>query len=460
MCKKKKNNRGGKCGKAGGGRAAALAAAAAACAPIDVAPAVMHIDPELVDRETLKQIRAMAKHPAMQGESRPVMMPDCHFCPRCTVGTTSCVGDRVVPSFVGGDIGCGVTLYRVRAPLPSNLEAADRRIRAEMRGVAGRGIGIDEEAMRDVLRACDEGARRIGGSIPNYLAEGYVEEVCARVRYPHDLRASIGSLGGGNHFLEVGVGDSDEEYFVCVHSGSRAFGGRVCAHHQAKIGNGKDIDFKEFERAVRGFRPLPREERQAKEQALLEQMRSEMHAPYLEGEEARAYYWDMILAQNVAKANRRALLRAALVACGAPPFRPADLVESVHNYIDFDDMVMRKGAIRAHEGEPCVVALNMRDGVLLCRGRGNAGWNRSCAHGAGRHLTRSEARRRVKPDALVEQLRRAGVLNTSPATLLVDEAPECYKDAAMISELIGESVEVVERVRPALNIKEADLERT
>ena len=129
----------------------------------------------------------------------------------------------------------------------------------------------------------------------------------------------------------------------------------------------------------------------------------------------------------------------------------------MHNYIDFDDMVMRKGAIRAHEGEPCVVALNMRDGVLLCRGKGNADWNRSCAHGAGRHLTRSEARRHVKPDALVEELRRAGVLNTSPATLLVDEAPECYKDAAMISELVGESVEILERIRPVLNVKEAEV---
>ena len=282
----------------------------------------MHIDPGLVDRETLKQIRAMARHPAMQGESRPVMMPDCHFCPRCTVGTTSRVGARVVPSFVGGDIGCGVLLYRVRASLPSNLQAVDKRLRAEMRGEAG-AIGISDEAMRELLRECADGATAIGGPAPDFLAEGYVDEVCARIRYPHDLAASIGSLGGGNHFLEIGVGRSEEEYFVCVHSGSRAFGGRVCAHHQEKIGNGKDIDFDRFERLTRGFRPLPREERQAKEQALLAQMRSEMHPPYLEGEEARAYYWDMILAQNVAKANRRALLRAALVRAARRPFVPS-----------------------------------------------------------------------------------------------------------------------------------------
>ena len=130
MGKKKKK----RCGGGGGGRQAALASAAAANAPIDVTPAIMHIDPALVDRETLKQIRAMARHPAMQGESRPVMMPDCHFCPRCTVGTTSRVGERVVPSFVGGDIGCGVLLYRVRAPLPSNLEVVDKRLRAALRG--------------------------------------------------------------------------------------------------------------------------------------------------------------------------------------------------------------------------------------------------------------------------------------------------------------------------------------
>jgi tRNA-splicing ligase RtcB len=224
---------------------------------------------------------------------------------------------------------------------------------------------------------------------------------------------SFGTLGSGNHFIEVNIDPSTKEHYLTVHSGSRGFGMKLFEYHNAKV-----------DRSVR----------------------------CLSGPEAIEYFMDLICAQYLAKMNRHIMLMLILREI-AVPLTEDELIESTHNYIDFggDEMILRKGAISAREDEPCIIALNMRDGICVGRGLGNSEWNYSCAHGCGRAMTRTEARRRIKLKDFKAVMR--DVVSTCVCEGTLDEAPQAYKDMDVVLEAIQPTMVLETRLVSVINLK-------
>ncbi len=286
------------------------------------------------------------------------------------------------------------------------------------------------------------------------------------------------------------------ERFVSVHSGSRAFGGHICDYHQNKIKVGRQFPIDVFDDKVKSLTRQYQDSKILKQE--IDKVRAELdaqrHSPYLEGEEAYEYYFDMIFCQQFASLNRRLILGSILQVLDRlyletpdltmynefdsddeeaisrnvnrlPSHQPIELstqpltsyfdeskiIESVHNYIDFTDLILRKGAISAHLGQLCVVALNMRDGILICEGLGNAQWNQSCAHGSGRKFSRQSAQSKLRLKDFIEDMK--DVTSTSVCKDTLDECPRAYKDTSLITSLIGDTVKIQRHLKSIINLK-------
>lgn len=225
---------------------------------------------------------------------------------------------------------------------------------------------------------------------------------------------SFGTLGGGNHFIEINQEANSSEYFLTVHSGSRAFGMKLFEHHNAKV-----------DKALKCLNQV----------------------------DSFEYCVDMIVAQHLARMNRHIMLQLILRELDLE-YDVARLIESTHNYIDFERSMLRKGAISAEHNELCIVALNMRDGILICVGKGNEDWNYSCAHGCGRHMSRSEARRRIKLKDYKKAMR--DVVSTSVCEATLDEAPQAYKDMDLVVAALEPTVSVQKHLVSVINLKGTD----
>jgi RNA-splicing ligase RtcB len=281
----------------------------------------------------------------------------------------------------------------------------------------------------------------------------------------------MGTLGGGNHFIEMNIDRATGMHYLSIHRGSRNLGQHVMLFHQGIITRDTSIDLVKFNREKRALRDRCKGNVSSLEseiECLRERLTVTKHTPYLEGSEAYAYYFDMIITQHYARMNREIMLTRILVALGfqmpggsitannimSSAYDPSERIETIHNYIDFHDFVLRKGAIAAPSGKLCIIALNMCDGLLLCRGRGNADWNESCAHGAGRILmTRKEAKRDLEIRDFVQKMEMNDVYSTCIVPEVLDEAPAAYKDAEFIKRMIGASVEIVAQLHAVWNIK-------
>lgn len=264
----------------------------------------------------------------------------------------------------------------------------------------------------------------------------------------------MGTLGGGNHFIEVNRSEETNLEYLTVHSGSRNLGQKVCKYHQDIIFNGRNIDWDEFDDKVKKFKRNRKNKKDIKkyQDELRKELFSNRHPDYLIDDEAINYYFDMIFCQKYALVNREIIIEYVLEYLGLE-FEPIKKIESIHNYIDFNDFIIRKGAIRAQEGKKCIISLNMRDGILLCQGKGNEDWNLSSAHGAGRVLTRQQAQGKLSLKKFEKEMNDSGVYSTSVNKNTIDESPDCYKDTDLIKELIEPSVEILEQLKPILNIK-------
>jgi tRNA-splicing ligase RtcB len=419
-----------------------------------------------IDTETRKQIRSMILHPSI---SHSRIMPDCHRGVGCCVGFTFNLGDKIVPNYIGGDIGCGILTYNIGF-LRDNNKNKLHKIDSKIREVVPMGNGkfciwqepcvkdedlekLVKDANEDALKFIKQYKEKFEIDLTEYKPEysiDWMKELCIKINsnYEYDLKC-LGTLGGGNHYIEMNVDKVDNRY-ITIHSGSRSFGGKICRHHQDKITKERKIDWEEVDLQSKKIRRIHKASDFIKKEKdkMWKDIHERRHEPYLEGEEAYLYFFDMIFAQKYAQLNRRLMLRNILDRLGFD-YNEETVIESIHNYIDFNDFIVRKGAIPAHEGQKCIISLNMRDGILMCKGKGD--WNYSSAHGAGRLLMRSQAFQKLSMKKFKEEMKDVFSTSVVPSTL--DESPMAYKDTEFIKEAIGDTVEILEQLKPILNIK-------
>lgn len=382
---------------------------------------------KVIEDEAIEQIRRMCDQEFTEG-SKIRIMPDVHAGKGCTIGTTMTVHDRVVPNIVGVDIGCG--MYTV------NLGASD----------------IDFEKLDEASHFVPSGMNVWDGRQERFdltLLRCY-----RNLKDTKRLERSLGTLGGGNHFIEVDQARDGTRYLV-IHTGSRNLGKQVAEYYQQlaiDLNKGKEDYFIQRENIIREYKAAGRrKEIQAALEAISWNQR-ETSVPedlcYLYGKYLEDYLFDVEICQAFAKRNREKIAEVLLARAG---LKGEEGFHTIHNYIDTREMILRKGAIAAHDGEKVLIPINMRDGSVLAVGKGNPDWNDSAPHGAGRILSRRSAKEQLD----LEDYKRImeGVYTTSVNEETLDEAPMAYKSLEDIIDVIRESVTVIDVMKPIYNFK-------
>ena len=386
----------------------------------------------VVEDEAIEQIRRMCDYIITEG-SRIRIMPDVHAGKGCTVGTTMTINDKAVPNIVGVDIGCG--MYTV------SLGKVD----------------IDFEKV-------DEAAHYIPSGMDVW--EGRQERFdltklnCYRyLRDSRRLERSLGTLGGGNHFIEIDETGDGCKYLI-VHSGSRNLGKQVAQYYQrlaTNLDRGYDTYLGKRDEIIRTYKE---QGRKSEIQSALKDLHWQVYESktsipddlcYVSGKYLEEYLYDVEICQNFAKRNRELMAEIILEKTG---MKNLESFHTIHNYIDVDEMILRKGAIAAHSGEKVLIPINMRDGSVLAVGKGNPDWNYSAPHGAGRLMSRTAAKNNLSLDEYKEMMK--GVYSTSINENTLDEAPMAYKRLEDIIDVIKESVDIIEVMRPIYNFKASE----
>lgn len=380
-----------------------------------------------IEPEAQEQVRQMAESKAYR-DCKIRIMPDCHAGKGCTVGTVIETRGKVVPNTVGVDIGCGMLVWDLGF---ANIDMAllDRIINDNIPS----GFNVHEKPLPSEM--VDHMHRKIWACLPpckQYFDLNYV------------LR-SLGTLGGGNHFIEVDVDDIGRHYLV-IHSGSRNLGVKVCNHYQ-QLATRQCNNSEERGRIISELKAQGRQSEINDALRQLKPVSKEMS--YISGPTLGDYYDAMRMCQLYAEVNRGLMAQTIVKGLGIKV--SGDSFTTVHNYIDIFGGIIRKGAVSAKKGEPLIIPLNMRDGSLLCTGKGNNDWLQSAPHGAGRLMSRSAAKKQLNMDEYRQQMH--DIYSTSVCESTIDEAPMAYKSAEEIEELIGDTVTVVKRIKPIYNFK-------
>ena len=387
-----------------------------------------------IDEATEKQIQSMVNNDAF--ENPVVIMVDCHAGKGSVIGFTMKMGRKIIPNVSGVDLNCGVLSIKTDCELIPDLAKLNSDIRCSV-------------PMGHTIFNTTGWGRCISGDWrESFPQEEALESICKRVgiKFLYALN-SLGTLGGGNHFIEIGQ-DTRGFIWITVHSGSRKLGLNI-ANYWQKLAISKW--YRKYDVLADTIVATCKAQKREKEiEGILKSLpicNEEMIA--LEDEEdIEGYLADVAFTQIYAHTNRRWIIDRVLDLLGAAEL---DSIESVHNYIDMEDGFIRKGAIRSYIGERMVIPFNMRDGLLICEGKSNPDWNFSAPHGAGRILSRNEAKKRLDLDEFKSQM--ASVYSTSVCAGTLDEAPAAYKDSVLIERLIEPTVKVIERVKPILNLK-------
>ena len=386
---------------------------------------------DVVDQASIGQVIALCSQEFVQG-SRIRLMPDVHAGAGCTVGTTMTITDKVVPNLVGVDIGCGMETVRLREDR-LELGRLDKVIREKIPS----GFAIREKS-----------PHRFAGRID-------LEQLrCAR--HVDLLRAekSVGTLGGGNHFIEVDRDDEGRLYLI-VHSGSRHLGLQVANYYQNAGYQALNRSDPQAEQALAAELKAQGKEKSIQKELkkLRNTKRTAIPKPlaYVSGALFDDYLHDMELVQRFAALNRQAMVDEILKGM---KLHPEDQFTTIHNYIDTGDMVLRKGAVSAKEGERLLIPINMRDGSLVCTGLGNEDWNCSAPHGAGRLMSRSEAKQSFTVSAFKKEM--DGIYTTSVGADTLDECPMAYKPMEAIVDNIAPTAKIESVIRPVYNFKAGD----
>ena len=397
------------------------------------------------------------------------IMPDVHLGKGIVIGYSCPISfekDFINPEFIGIDIGCGVEMIFFDKPLEEKKYAQfERKIRKEV--PTGFNIHkIRQFEMKEFIKFINSEIQKAyqtsGGAINfmEFTTEDDFEKWCKGFGMEFGtFIKSIGTLGGGNHMLEYDVNEEEKKYGFMVHTGSRNLGKMVCQKwvHAAK---GLTIDKNGAEKAIAEFRenykgdPL---DIPAKIKEIRDSYTTFGSDGFLGGDLLKGYLTDMVIAQAYAKFNRMIILRkAAEVMNKINGARVIDQVSSIHNYLDFGDMTIRKGSIRAYSGERMIIPFNMKDGVAICEGKSNEDWNCSAPHGCGRLMSRAVAKKKINFNDFQKQMSDAGIYSTSVCQNTLDEAPDAYKPMEEIVELIKDTCDIQFFMKPRINIKATD----
>ena len=380
-----------------------------------------------IEQDAIAQIIAFCSQPMSEGAQIRIM-PDVHAGAGCTVGTTMTITDKVIPNLVGVDIGCGMETVRLKEK-HIELQKLDKLIYEKIPS----GFAIREKP------------HRYGEKID--LTELY----CYKHIDPLRAEKSIGTLGGGNHFIEADKGE-DGSIYIVIHSGSRHLGVETAKFYQNEAYRrlNKSSDKEAAELIAR----LKAEGREKQIQSELKKLANTKttdvpkHLAYCEGELFEQYIHDMKIVQKFAMLNRQAMMDEIIKGMH---LHVEDQFTTIHNYIDTDTMILRKGAVSAQAGEKLLIPINMRDGSLICTGKGNGDWNCSAPHGAGRLMSRSQAKQSFTVSEFKKQM--AGIYTTSVNAQTLDECPMAYKSMEDIVDNIGDTVEINEVITPIYNFK-------
>ncbi len=387
---------------------------------------------KVIEDDAIEQIRRMCDYKLTEG-CQVRIMPDVHAGKGCTIGTTMTVRDKACPNIVGVDIGCG--MYTVKlAEQNMNyaaIDAACHYIPSGMNTWEGRKEHFDLTELR-----------------------------CFRdLKDTKRLERSLGTLGGGNHFIEIDRA-ADGTYYLVIHSGSRNLGKQVAEIYQKlaiDLHMGKEDYFRQRDEIIRTYKEQGRRSEIQAALKLLDKNyeTQELTVPedicWLYGSTLEDYLHDVEICQRFARRSREIMAEIILEKTG---MTAAEAFHTIHNYIDTDEMILRKGAIAAHAGEKVLIPINMRDGSVLAVGKGNPAWNYSAPHGAGRIMSRKKARESI--DLAAYQASMDGVYSTSVSEQTLDEAPMAYKSLNDIIDVIRDSVDIIDVMKPVYNFKASD----
>jgi len=471
--------------------------------------AVIFLPKEKIEDGAYNQVQQMINHPAFRNPVR--VLSDMHQGAGAVIGFTMPLSNRVCPNTVGVDCGCGVYSFRLSnygfdPKNEENLIEVDEQVREAV--PMGREVHDWEDENYHMGRdfPYDAFAEKWRTFTTNHLDNDidfgeyhpdefepnveYFKDLCSKVHYnPSRGSNSTGSLGQGNHFIEFGL-DSDGELWVTVHSGSRGLGMAIAKYHQERAerlrnlqesrdalrelpeeylnyvkfdltsvtdhdlltwlqgGMGESfVDYEALKDEYAGTDDAGKIEEigDSLKTAIPDHNGGQDDLAYLEGEEAVEYYVDLAFGQTYASENRKTMARLIAEALDATI---VEEIESVHNYIDYEDGIIRKGATPAREGQDVIIPMNMAEGTFLARGKGNEEWNQSVAHGAGRVMSRTQAFEELNKEKHAEMMGE-----TVATELPTDESPEAYKNVSLIREMIGPTVDIVDHLTPVLNLK-------
>lgn len=416
-----------------------------------------------IEQEAIDQIDELLNQEAFK-DSKIRIMPDVHAGKGCVIGFTGDLGDKVIPNIVGVDIGCGMLCVEL-GNVDLDLERLDKIIRQYV--PSGFEVHDERKTRFDKLQ----------------------DLKCYReLKDTKRLERSVGTLGGGNHFIEVDIDEENNKYLV-IHTGSRNLGKQVAEYYQElanQLCNYNIGDYKEKQKQL--IEEYKEQGRSQEIQSALESLKNEYKInhnkipkdlAYLEGQYKEDYLHDMKICQEFAKDNRLCIAKQILCNYFELPYyqgyksvrlRPEanigfletqDMIErdfryfeTIHNYISFEDNIVRKGAISARKGEKVLIPMNMRDGCIIGLGKGNDDWNQSAPHGAGRIMSRMKAKETFNLDEYKESMN--GIYTTSVNEETIDEAPFVYKPMEEIIDCIGDTVDIIKIIKPIYNFKASD----
>lgn len=381
----------------------------------------------------IEQIRSLLDQEPFH-DAKVRIMPDCHAGKSCVIGFTADLGDKIIPNIVGVDIGCGMLTVELGK------------------------IDIDYAKFDDIVRTYVPSGREVNeGRLMRFPK---IQEMkCFReLEDTRKMERAIGSLGGGNHFIEIDADDEGNKYLV-IHTGSRQLGIQVCDIYQKKaigLHTGKEALWDEEDRIKREYKAAGR--RSEIHDIIMELHRNFKQTPpdvpidlcFLTGKYSQDYLYDMKICQEYADENRHMIAKQIVEHYGLDPIGE---FTTVHNYIDHDSNIIRKGAVSAQKGEQLLIPINMRDGSLICVGKGNEDWNCSAPHGAGRLFSRTEAFNRFTVEEFEKTMRDAGIFTTCVNHSTLDESPFAYKGMDDIISNIEPTADIVKVIKPVYNFK-------
>ena len=382
---------------------------------------------DIIDQTAVSQIIALLNQPMADGQKIRIM-PDVHAGAGCTIGTTMTITDKVVPNLVGVDISCGMETVKLKETHIEPMKL-DKLIYATIPS----GFNIRKKAHR------------------------YSEQIdltklyCFEHINPIRAEMSIGTLGGGNHFIEADKSE-DGSIYIVIHSGSRHLGVETASYYQLEAY--KRLNGSSKEDANRLIAALKAEGKQklieSELKKLLNTKRTDVpkELAYAQDDLFEQYIHDMKIVSKFAELNRKAMMDEIVKGMG---FHVKEQFTTLHNYIDTENMILRKGAVSAQDGEILLIPINMRDGSLICRGKGNPDWNCSAPHGAGRLLSRGAARSTLTVSQFKKEMQ--GIYTTSVSKATLDESPMAYKNMEDIVNNITDTAEIVDIIKPIYNFK-------